>query len=130
MSKNEERALLSEQGKSRIHNCIDIIKRTSIAVISLLEKDEENEFVNNLEYTAENLIRHHNIEEKVMLDYKDAIQTARQDEVQTVNVNCNEVETVRRAIFEMCDKLKNPQEIMRHMRTAFDIIAMWEPCVA
>lgn len=130
MSKSNEKALLNEQGKPNIRTCIDIIKRTSIAVISLLERDEENEFVNDLEYTAENLSKHHNMEENVMADYRSATVTARQEDVPTADVNCSEVETVRRAIFEMCDTLKNPKEIMRHMRTAFDIMAMWEPCAS
>lgn len=127
MSKTVEN-ILNEQGKPNISNCIDILKRTSIAVISLLESNEENEFVDGLEYTAESLAKHHSLEEGIMTDYRTAMQIARQEDVPKVEVNCSEAEMVRQAIFEMCDTLKNPKEIMRHVRTAFDVIAMWEPC--
>lgn len=126
MSKTENCALVNEQGNPKIHNCIDIIKRTAIAVISLLEPNEENEFVSGLEYTAESLVKHHGIEENVISDYRDAMEKAWQEDMPKVSVNGSEVETVRSAIFEMCDTLENPKEIMRHMRTAFDIIGMWD----
>ena len=128
MSVKEKKELLNKQEKADAYRCIDTIKKTSLAVISLLEEDEENEFVTELEYTAESLVKHHNLDETVMADYQNKMQIARKEDVPRVNVSISEVELARLVILKMCDCLDNPKEIMRHVRVAFDVMAMWEPC--
>ena len=39
----------------------------------------------------------------------------------------SEAEQVRDVIYEMCDRLDDPKEVMKHVRTAGEIIDIWDP---
>ena len=38
-----------------------------------------------------------------------------------------DAEQAREMIFAMCDRLDDPKEVMQHVRTACEMLEVWEP---
>lgn len=108
---------------------IDILMKTAVAVILTIDDAGDN-LVNELEYTAKSIHQAFGLDESVMSEYQQAINAAQKTASITSNpVRYQEAENTRDMIYELCDGLDDPKEIMRHIRTASELMYVWMPNV-
>ena len=81
-----------------------------------------------LERTAEALQKTFEMEDSLMEDFRKALETAREQNSGEPEDFCYmDAEQAREMIFAMCDRLDDPKEVMQHVRTACEMLEVWEP---
>ena len=106
---------------------IDILMKTAVAVILTIDDAGDN-LVNELEYTAKSIHRAFGLDESIMSEYQQAINDAKSTaSIVSDSVRYQEAENTRDMIYELCDGLDDPKEIMRHVRTANELLNVWFP---
>ena len=66
--------------------------------------------------------------DSLMEDFRKALETAREQNSGEPEDFCYmDAEQAREMIFAMCDRLDDPKEVMQHVRTACEMLEVWEP---
>jgi len=87
-----------------------------------------SELCERLERTAEALQKTFEMEDSLMEDFRKALETAREQNSGELEDFCYmDAEQAREMIFAMCDRLDDPKEVMQHVRTACEMLEVWEP---
>lgn len=108
---------------------INILKKTAVTVILTIDDAGDN-LVNELEYTAKSIHQAFGLDESVMSEYHQAINDAKSTvSIVSGPVRFQEAENTRDMIYELCDGLDDPKEIMRHVRTSSKLLNAWLPSI-
>ena len=119
--------MLDEQAKENVRKDIQTILKTAIVVDSTLD-EYGSELCARLERTAEALQKTFEMEDSLMEDFRKALETAREQNSGEPEDFCYmDAEQAREMIFAMCDRLDDPKEVMQHVRTACEMLEVWEP---
>lgn len=119
--------MLDENSKQNISQNINTICRTAIMVLETLGNDVEYNLINCLTQTAEAIAAYYEMEPEVMEKFHSMINAARKKaNPSEENVRFNDVEQAKEMIYTFCDNLTDPKEIMNYVRTADEMIAVWE----
>ena len=119
--------MLDEQAKENVRKDIQTILKTAIVVDSTLD-EYGAELCERLERTAEALQKTFEMEDSLMEDFRKALETAREQNSGEPEDFCYmDAEQAREMIFAMCDRLDDPKEVMQHVRTACEMLEVWEP---
>lgn len=120
--------MLDENSKQNIRKHINTICVTAITVLETLGNDEDYDLVDRLTQTAEAIATHYEMEPELMEGYHALIKAARKKvELNNEGFRFADAEQAKEMIYALCDNLTNPKEIMNHVRTADEMIAVWEP---
>lgn len=120
--------MLDENSKQNIRKHINTICRTALAIIEMLDIDEESDLVDRLGETAKAIATHYEMEPELMEGYHALIEAARKkSELNREGFLFADAEHAKEMIYALCDNLTDPKEIMSHVRTADEMIAVWEP---
>lgn len=113
--------------KENVRKDIQTILKTAIVVDSTLD-EYGSELCERLERTAEALQKTFEMEDSLMEDFRKALETAREQNSGEPEDFCYmDAEQAREMIFAMCDRLDDPKEVMQHVRTACEMLEVWEP---
>ena len=119
--------MLDEQAKENVRKDIQTILKTAIVVDSTLD-EYGSELCERLERTAEALQKTFEMEDSLMEDFRKALETAREQNSGEPEDFCYmDAEQAREMIFAMCDRLDDAKEVMQHVRTACEMLEVWEP---
>lgn len=120
--------MLDENSKQNIRKHINTICVTAITVLETLGNDEDYDLVDRLTQTAEAIATHYEMEPELMEEFHSLINAARKKaNLDEKHFRFNDVEQTKEMIYALCDNLTDPKEIMNHVRTADEMIAVWEP---
>lgn len=119
--------MLDENIKKNIRRYINTICQTALRVIEVSEPGEENELVNRLGQNADAIAEQYGLEPEVMEGYHALITaTIKKAELEEQGITISDVEQAKEMIYALCDNLTEPKKIMEHVRTADEMLAMWE----
>lgn len=119
--------MLDEKTKENIRKYINTICQTALRVIDTTEPREENDLVDRLGQTAEAIAEHYGMESEVMEGYHALITAAKiKAEFNDQGVCFADVDQAKEMIYALCDNLSEPKKIMEHVRTADEMLAVWE----
>ncbi len=119
--------MLDKEAKENVKKDIQTILKTAITVEHTLD-EYGLDLCERLEQAAEAIQKAFEMEESIMEDFRSALKTARDLELGIPeNFSYADVEEAREMIFAMCDLLDDPKEIMQHVRTACEMLEVWEP---
>lgn len=62
----------------------------------------------------------------IMDEYRSKVESAKEVRRITSQLYPAEAKQVRDTIYEMCDRLDDPKEVMRHVKTASEILDIWD----
>ena len=110
----------------RMERAVRTIYRTAAAVYDIMEEDGR-ELMGRLEQAAAALRQHSGAGEEAEAEYRETLEKIRQGETPKLRVSFHEAEQARDVLYELCDRLEDPKEIMGHVRTAGEMLDVWEP---
>lgn len=97
-------------------------KSAAAAVTSLEETSLSDQFA----YTAEAICRAYGLDGSAMEEFRQEVAKA-EDSSWSDSIPYQDAENARDVIYEMCDQLTDPREIMRHVRSASEMLYIWDP---
>ena len=113
----------SIQEKSK--DAIRTICNTAIMVDTVLDDNGTNLMI-ALEQAAEAIQKNYGLDERIMGEYKDKVKASKNLKIgELEKVKTQDLENAQNIIYLVCDKLENPKEIMRYVRTANEMIYLW-----
>lgn len=119
--------MLDEHCKQNIRKDINTICQTAITVIETTEPGEESDLVQRLGQTADAIAAHYGMEPELMEGYHALIKaTLKKAEFDKQASSFRDAEQAKELIYALCDNLADPKEIMSHVRTADEMMAVWE----
>ena len=119
--------MLDEDSKQNIRRHIDTLCKTALAVIEVMGTDEDSDLVGRLEQTAGAIAAHYEMEPELMEEFHAVITASRKRmALNEEGLRFMDAEQAKDMIYALCDNLDDPKEIMRHVRTADEIMAVWE----
>lgn len=119
--------MLDERCKQNIRKDINTLCQTAITVIETTEPGEESDLVERLGQIAEAIAAQYKMEPELMDGYHALIKaTRRQNELNRQGYSFSDAERAKELIYALCDSLADPKEIMSHVRTADEMMAVWE----
>lgn len=119
--------MLDEHCKQNIRKDINTICQTAITVIETTEPGEESDLVQRLGQTADAIAAHYGMEPELMEGYHTLIKaTLKKSELERQASSFRDAEQAKELIYALCDGLADPKEIMSHVRTADEMMAVWE----
>lgn len=119
--------MLDENSKQNVRNHMNTLCQTALTVIDTMRMDEESDLVDRLEKTAEAIATHYDMEPELMEEYRDVIKGARnRAKLISDGFRYADAENAKDMVYALCDELDDPKEIMRHVRTADEMLAVWE----
>ena len=95
--------------------------------LASVHRDGAEELLERLEQTAERLQKTFGLDGDIMDEYRSKVESAKEVRRITSQLYPAEAKQVRDTIYEMCDRLDDPKEVMKHVRTAGEIIDIWDP---
>lgn len=110
----------------KVKQCIQTLMKTAVTVVFTLDECGE-ELSGRLEETAESLQKTFRLDEKIMEEYRSTVTAAKEIQKLSSELCYAEAEQARDVIYEMCDCLDNPKEIMKYVRTACEMLDVWNP---
>lgn len=112
--------------RQNIERSIQTICKTAIMVVSTLE-EEGSDLVDSLECAAESICKVFGMDEKAMENYRAALESSKELTLNLAEpVTYQEAESAREMIYALCDRLDDPKKIMQHVRTATEMLYVWE----
>ena len=117
---------MEEREKTEVEASIHIIMKAAIIKIFSADPCCE-EVLEQLEQTAEKICKTFGLKGKIMDEYRSKVMSAKEIQMITSELYPVEVERVRDVIYEMCDQLDDPKEIMKYIRTTGKIMDIWNP---
>ena len=119
--------MLDEHCKQNIRKDINTICQTAITVIETTEPGEESDLVQRLGQTADAIAAHYGMEPELMEGYHTLIKaTLKKSELERQASSFRDAEQAKELIYALCDGLADPKEIKSHVRTADEMMAVWE----
>ena len=118
--------MLNEQEKTKAEESVRIIMKAAMVKIFAVDPCCED-VLKRLEQTAESIRKTFGLDGKIMNEYRSKVAAAKEVGIITSELYHSEAEQVRDVIYEMCDRLDDPKEVMKHVRTAGEIIDIWDP---
>lgn len=119
--------MLDERCKQNIRKYINTICQTAITVIETTEPGEESDLVQRLGQTADAIAAHYEMEPELMEGYHALIKaTLKKAELEKQASSFRDAEQAKELIYALCDNLADPKEIMSYVRTADEMMAVWE----
>lgn len=119
--------MLDEQAKENVRKSIRTILKTAITVDHTLD-EYGSELCERLEHAAEAIQKTYEMEDNLMDSFRKVLQAARELKLGEPEDFCYaDAEQAREMVFAMCDRLDDPKEIMQHVRTACEMLEVWEP---
>lgn len=100
-------------------------KSAAVSVVTLEETSLSDQFA----YTAEAICRAYGLDGSVMEEFRQEVAKA-EDSSWADGIPYQDAENARDLIYEMCDRLTDPKEIMRHVRNASEMLYVWVPMPA
>ena len=108
-------------------NAIQTICKTAVAVWNTLDEDG-SDLIERLEQTATSIQQHFELEGGALEQYRSMMDSMKQLGIKSeCSMSYRELEEARDLVYALCDKLEDPKEIMRHVRTACEMIEVWYP---
>lgn len=119
--------MLDENSRQNIRRHINTICKTALAVIEVMGTDKESDLVDRLEQTAGAIASHYEMEPELMEEFHTVIIAARKrTDLNEEGLQFIDVEQAKDMIYALCDNLSDPKDIMRYVRTADEMMAVWE----
>lgn len=110
-----------------MERAIQTICKTAAAVWNTLDEDG-SDLIDRLEQTAASIQQRFELEGDAPRQYRSMIDSMKQLGIQAeCTMSYHELEEARDLVYALCDKLDDPKEIMRHVRTACEMIEVWYP---
>ena len=118
--------MLNEQEKTKAEESVRIIMKAAMVKIFTVDPCGEDA-LQRLEQTAESIRKTFGLDGKIMDEYRIKVAAATEVGIITSELYHAEAEQVRDVIYEMCGRLDDPKEVMKHVRSAGEIIDIWNP---
>ena len=99
-------------------------KSAAVAVVT----QETSSLSDQFAYTAEAVCRTYGLDGNVMEAFWQEV-TKVEDSICADAIPYQDAEITRDLIYDMCDQFNDPKEIMRHVRTATEMLYIWLPSV-
>lgn len=110
-----------------MERAIQTLCKTAVAVWNTLDEDG-SDLIDRLEQTAASIQQRFGLEGDAPRQYRGMIDSMKQLGIQAeCAMSYHELEEARDLVYALCDKLDDPKEIMRHVRTACEMIEVWYP---
>lgn len=114
--------MLNEQERTKAKESVrTIMKAAMVSIFAMATCDEEL-----LEQTAESIRKTFGLDGDIMDEYRSKVESAKEVRRITSQLYPAEAKQVRDTIYEMCDRLDDPKEVMRHVKTASEILDIWD----
>ncbi len=120
--------MYEEQGqiKQTAEEAIDTICKAAIIAGAVLD-EYGTELAESLEEAAEAMQKHYELDTSIMERYRAKAAASRDITIGEMDsVTEQEMEQAHDMIYITCDHLTDPKEIMRHVRTANEMMYMWQ----
>lgn len=89
--------------------------------------DEEYDLVDRLGQTADAIATHYEMEPELMGNFHTIIDgTRKRISLDKEDMYYTDAEHAKEMIYALCDNLNDPKDIMSHVRTADEMMAVWE----
>lgn len=118
--------MLNEQEKTKAEESVRIIMKAAMVKIFTVDPCGEDA-LQRLEQTAESIRKTFGLDGKIMDEYRIKVAAAKEVGIITSELYHAEAEQVRDVIYVMCGRLDDPKEVMKHVRSAGEIIDIWNP---
>ena len=110
-----------------MENAIQTICKTAVTVWYTLD-EEGSDLIDRLEQTAASIQQHFEVEDGMLEQYRSMMGSMKRLDIKSeCSMSYRELEEARDMVYALCDKLEDPKEIMRHVRTACEMIEVWYP---
>ena len=110
-----------------LENAIQTICKTAVAVWNTLDEDG-SDLIDRLEQIAASIQQHFELEGGELEQYRSMMGSMKQLGIKSeCSMSYRELEKARDVVYALCDKLEDPKEIMRYVRTACEMIEVWYP---
>ncbi len=118
--------MYDKETQKNIKKSIEVLGKTTIKLLSLYDAEGyDGDLAERLEITAEALQKQFGLDGTVMEEYRQSVQMAKETEPTMQDIRYQEAEEARDMIYALCDRLSDPQEIMRHVRSAQEMLEIW-----
>ncbi len=118
--------MYDQETRKNIRKSIEVLGKTAIRLLSLYDAERyDGDLAERLEITAEALQKQFGLDDAVMEEYRQSVQMAKGAELTEQDIRYQEAEEARDMIYALCDRLSDPREIMRHVRSAQEMLEIW-----
>lgn len=119
--------MLDENSRQNIRRHINTLCRTALEVIEVMGIDGESDLVDRLGQTADAIAAQYEMEPELMENFHAIIDWSRKRiSLDKEDICYNDAENTKEMIYTLCDSLNDPKDIMCHVRTADEMMAVWE----
>ena len=119
--------MLDENSKQNIRTHVNTLCRTALEVIKIIGIDEGSDLIDRLGQTANAIAKCYEMEPELMENFYAVIDGTRTGACLTKEViSFGSALNAKEMIYALCDNLENPKDIMAHVRTADEMMAIWE----
>lgn len=116
---------LNEQAMKDIQKSIDTICQTAIVVRDTMEEDGQD-LIDKFDNVVECITVVYAMDENTLSKYRNAVKGV--TEAQTANdklITPSDAVRAQQVIFGLCDTLTDPKQIMEYVRTANELVDVW-----
>lgn len=118
---------LDEQAKENVRKALRTICQTAVQAVATLDEYGE-ELAEQMEKTAQAIVRTFGIEEDAMEKFRSTVSIARENQLLPEMVPTKrEVAEVIDMIYAMCDYQTEAKTVMRYVRIAGEVMFVWYP---
>ena len=119
--------MLDEDSKKNIRKHINTLCNTALVVIETLGDEDAADLSERLEQTAKAIAEHYDMEPELMEELHAMLMAARRrNALNQKGISYIDAEHAKDMVYALCDELDDPKEIMRHVRTADEMMSVWE----
>lgn len=117
---------VDEMAKSNIKKEINTICQTAITVWNN-EGEERGDFIEQLDKIVESMVTIYGLETEVLTKYRTMVESAKEMNLAiSKKVTLTDTRNLREMIFALCDNLSEPKQIMEYVRTACELVDVWD----
>lgn len=117
--------MLNEQERIKAEESVRTIMKAAMVSIFAMDTCDE-ELLERLEQTAERLQKTFGLDGDIMDEYRSKVESAKEVRRITSQLYPAEAKQVQDTIYEMCGRLDDSKEVMRHVKTASEILDIWD----
>ena len=119
--------MCDKETTNNMENINQTIYKTAVVVWNTLDEDG-SDLIDRLEQTAASIQQHFELEDGMVEQYRSMMDSMKQLDIESkCSTSYRELEEARDMVYALCDKLEEPKEIMRYVRTACEMIEVWYP---
>ena len=113
------------QTENKIQQGINTICKTAIVVRDTMEEDG-HDLIDALDDVVESIIISYSLDDEMLVGYRAVVEGGREyaGNKEPI-VTPTEAAMAQNMIFEFCDTLTDPKEIMDHVRAACEMVKVW-----